>query len=218
MEILVFSGVRGHPCESATLLRYLTEMPQKEDLTFSLASVSSVPGWLSLGIIRSPCDGETGNCLAWFRVEQNSLQASLCRNVFRGTLEWASREGRSFTFVCRKKKNIFSVEKNFYLDFPSFPECIHCRLQTNGRCLGRQIVWSDIAQWNHMVSPVILIIHFCELHNFNIFTSQKAMSMKFSMGHPPSFSVHKLSSKRWFLSCIHSMSKFRLISLRNTYC
>lgn len=127
-------------------------------------------------------------------------------------------QGRQKFHFCMPEKNIFSVEKNFYLDFPSFPGCIHCRLQTNGRCLGRQTVWSDIAQWNHMVSLVILIIHFCELHNFNIFTSQKAMSMKFSMGHPPSFSVHKLSLKRWFLSCIHSMSKFRLISLRNTYC
>lgn len=111
MEILVFSGVRGHPCESATLLRYLTEMSQKEHLSFSQAPVSSVPGWLSLGIIHSQCDRETGNCLAWSRVEQSSLQASLCRNVFRGTLEWDFKEGRSFTFVCRKKKYFLGREK-----------------------------------------------------------------------------------------------------------
>lgn len=74
---------------------------------------------LSLGIIRSLCDRETGNCLAWSRVEKSSLQASLCRNVFRGTLEWDFREGRSFTFVCWKK-NIFLVGKKFLPWFPIF--------------------------------------------------------------------------------------------------
>lgn len=172
-------------------------------VVFQPGSCFFCPWGLSLGIIWWLGWWESRGRPALARVEQSRLQASLCRNVFRGTLEQASMEGTSFTFVCRKKyflsrKKISTSISHLFQD--AFTADYR---QTNGRCLGRQTVWSDIAQWNHMVPPVTLIIHFCQLYNFSIFNSLKAMSMKLSMGHPPSFSVHKLSLKT-VVSILHS--------------
>lgn len=148
MEILVFSGVRGHPYEIAMLLWYLTEMPQKEDLRFSQAPVSSVPGWLSLGIIYSQ---------VWWG-----------SRGLPGLVQGRAKQPTSFsmqkhlqTFVCRKEY-FLSRKKISTLIFHPFQDAFTADYrQTKGRCLWSQIVWSDIAQWNHMVPPVILIIHFC---------------------------------------------------------
>lgn len=130
-------------------------------VVFQPGSCFFCPWGLSLGIIWWLGWWESRGRPGLARVEQSRLQASLCRNVFRGTLEQASTKGRSFTFVCRKKYFLSRKKISTLISHPFQDAFTADYRQTNGHCLGRQTVWSDIAQWNHMVPPVTLIIHFC---------------------------------------------------------